>query len=393
MQPIHNTAPVRASSRITIHENHAHIKAKPRNHIPRRTRPAIKKKTYATRPPNHVSHLQPPKSPNARGRRTNRTTNRDRLDGKEACRNRTMAAAAAMQLQQQHHRTERWGDLLDDGELGLEALLPPKVVVGPDAQGLKKVIEYRIDDDGNKVKVTTTTRVRTVRRSKRAIERRAWAKFGDAATEVAGSRLTMVSTEEIILDRTSRDSSSSGSKNDEASNDSLTKTNKDGGGFLMVCRTCGKKGDHWTSKCPYKDLASQQSLTSLDMPPSSDDSASQGGGADNKSAAYVPKFRRLGPDNTSGAEVMRRRNDENSIRVTNLSEDTRDPDLAELFGQFGPLSRVFVALDRATGVSRGFGFVNFVHREDGERAIRKLDKYGYDNLILHVEWAAPRPNN
>lgn len=93
----------------------------------------------------------------------------------------------------------------------------------------------------------------------------------------------------------------------------------------------------------------------------------------------------------SGADVMRRRNDENSVRVGNLSEDARDHDLAELFGQFGPLSRAYVALDRATGESRGFGFVNFVHREDGEKAIKKLNGYGYDNLILSVDWAAPRP--
>ena len=157
----------------------------------------------------------------------------------------------------------------------------------------------------------------------------------------------------------------------------------------MVCRTCGKKGDHWTSKCPYKDLAPQQGESSADRPPSSDGSASQGGAG--RAGAYVPVFRRSGADK-SGADVMRRRNDENSIRVTNLSEDARDPDLAELFGQFGPLNRVYVALDRATGASRGFGFVNFVHREDGERAIKSLNGYGYDNLILCVDWAAPRSN-
>ncbi|CAO2040411.1 unnamed protein product [Urochloa humidicola] len=290
-----------------------------------------------------------------------------------------MASAVAMQKQ---HQTERWGDLLDDDDLDLGVLLPPPVVVGPDAKGIKKVIEYRIDDDGNKVRVTTTKRVRTVRRSKNAIERRSWAKFGDAAKEAAGSRLTMVSTEEIHFDRTN----ASGSKAEELSSkaDSLVKGSDKGGGLLMVCRTCGKKGDHWTSKCPYKDLAPQQGESSDDRPPSADGSATPG-------KAYVPLFRRAGADR-SGADVMRRRNDENSIRVTNLSEDARDPDLAELFGQFGPFNRVYVALDRVTGQSRGFGFVNFVHREDGERAIKKLNGYGYDNLILGVDWSAPRPN-
>lgn len=30
---------------------------------------------------------------------------------------------------------------------------------------------------------------------------------------------------------------------------------------LLVCRICGKKGDHWTSKCPYKDLAASKGMT------------------------------------------------------------------------------------------------------------------------------------
>ena len=51
------------------------------------------------------------------------------------------------------------GELEEDDGGDLDFLLPPHVVVGPDENGLKKVIEYRFDDDGNKVKVTTTTRV------------------------------------------------------------------------------------------------------------------------------------------------------------------------------------------------------------------------------------------
>lgn len=154
----------------------------------------------------------------------------------------------------------------------------------------------------------------------------------------------------------------------------------DKGAVLMVCRTCGKKGDHWTSKCPYKDLAAP--VDSFDKLPPSDPAPGK--------STYVPPTLRGGGDRT-GTE-MRRRNDENSVRVTNLSEDTREPDLLELFRTFGPVTRVYVAIDQKTGVSRGFGFVNFVNKEDAERAINKLNGYGYDNLILRVEWATPRPN-
>lgn len=98
----------------------------------------------------------------------------------------------------------RWGELEEDDGEDLDFLLPPRQVIGPDENGIKRVIEYKFDDDGHKVKITTTTRVRKLakaRLSKRAVERRNWAKFGDAVHEDVGSRLTMVSTEEILLER------------------------------------------------------------------------------------------------------------------------------------------------------------------------------------------------
>lgn len=177
-----------------------------------------------------------------------------------------------------------------------------------------------------------------------------------------------------------------GSKQEEskAGGDPLAQIGK--GAVLMVCRTCGKKGDHWTSRCPYKDLAAP-SEGFVDKPPASEAPTAPGGGKQ----AYVPPGMRSGAPERPGAD-MRRRNDENSVRVTNLSEDTREPDLLELFRPFGAVSRVYVAVDQKTGLSRGFGFVNFVNREDAQRAINKLNGYGYDNLILRVEWATPRAN-
>lgn len=281
----------------------------------------------------------------------------------------------------------RWGELDEDEGEDLDFLLPPKQVIGPDENGIKRVIEYKFNDDGNKVKITTTTRVRKLakaRLSKRAMERRNWPKFGDAVHEDVGSRLTMVSTEEILLERPRAPGTKA--EDTKIAGDNLAQLSK-GGAVLMVCRTCGKKGDHWTSRCPYKDLA-PQSEAFVDKPTASETVAAASGAT---KGAYVPPSMRAGAERTGGSD-MRRRNDENSVRVTNLSEDTREPDLLELFRTFGPVSRVYVAIDQKTGVSRGFGFVNFVNKEDAERAINKLNGYGYDNLILRVEWATPRIN-
>lgn len=98
----------------------------------------------------------------------------------------------------------RWGELDDEDTEDLDFLLPPPQIIGPDDNGIKKVIEYKFNDEGDKVKITTTTRVRKLanaRLSKRAVERRSWPKFGDAIHEDVGSRLTMVSTEEILMER------------------------------------------------------------------------------------------------------------------------------------------------------------------------------------------------
>ncbi|KAK3034236.1 hypothetical protein RJ639_032171, partial [Escallonia herrerae] len=258
--------------------------------------------------------------------------------------------------------------------------------IGPDSNGIKKVITYKLNGEGKTVKVTTTGRVRKIATTclvKRALECRSWAKFGDAAEEDDGARRTLVSTEEIVLEKRSP----LGSKTEESSTpgDSVVQLGK--GVVLMVCRTCGKKGDHWTAKCPYKDLAPQPE-GSTDRPGSSDATAITSVTSSN---TYVPPSKRLGAERSTGTD-MRRRNDDNAVRVENLSEDTCDADLKDLFGTFGPVLRAHVVKDYKTGLSRGYGFVNFVSREAAQRAINNLNGYDYDNLILSVQWSAPRAN-
>eukprot|EP00252_Welwitschia_mirabilis_P002445 TRINITY_DN1239_c0_g1_i1.p1 TRINITY_DN1239_c0_g1~~TRINITY_DN1239_c0_g1_i1.p1 ORF type:complete len:303 (-),score=42.07 TRINITY_DN1239_c0_g1_i1:101-1009(-) len=291
----------------------------------------------------------------------------------------------------------RWGELEDEDNEDLGFLLPPPRVIGPDENGVKKIIEFKFNEHGQKIKKITTTRVRKVaklRISKRALERREWRKFGDAVNESENKHLTMISTEEIRLERPRPPGSQQ--EDVKAAGDPLAMLASKGGAgaMLMVCRICGKKGDHWTSKCPYKDLA-PQGTESIGLPTETVGNAAAPAAAPAASGknTYVPPSLRGGPAAAErGAEGTRRRNDENSVRVTNLSEDTRESDLHELFKPFGNITRVYVAVDQRTGVSRGFGFVNFMNREDAQRAINKLNGYGYDNLILRVEWATPRQN-
>lgn len=81
------------------------------------------------------------------------------------------------------------------------------------------------------------------------------------------------------------------------------------------------------------------------------------------------------------------RDDLPTLRVTNISEDTQENDLRELFGVFGRVARVYVGRDRETGAGKGFAFVSFEDRAVAQKAIDKVNGRGYDNLILSVQWS------
>jgi translation initiation factor 3 subunit G len=81
------------------------------------------------------------------------------------------------------------------------------------------------------------------------------------------------------------------------------------------------------------------------------------------------------------------RDDLPTLRVTNISEDTQENDLRDLFGVFGRVARVYVGRDRETGAGKGFAFVSFEERSVAQKAMEKVNGKGYDNLILSVQWS------
>ena len=78
------------------------------------------------------------------------------------------------------------------------------------------------------------------------------------------------------------------------------------------------------------------------------------------------------------------------LYVGNLSFDVTDKDLEELFVQAGVCESVAVITDRATGQSRGFGFVEMGSNADAQKALQQFDGYELKGRALKVNEARDR---
>lgn len=79
-----------------------------------------------------------------------------------------------------------------------------------------------------------------------------------------------------------------------------------------------------------------------------------------------------------------------NIYVGNLPWSTTTDDLYALFQQYGVVSRAQVIIDRETGRSRGFGFVEMPNEEEAQAAIAALNEYLLNGRPLTVNVARPR---
>ena len=78
------------------------------------------------------------------------------------------------------------------------------------------------------------------------------------------------------------------------------------------------------------------------------------------------------------------------LYVGNLSYDTTNESLAELFKASGTVTSASVITDRDAGRSRGFGFVEMSSREEGEAAIKQFNDTEVDGRTLVVNESRPR---
>ncbi|KAL2153319.1 hypothetical protein VTH82DRAFT_4474 [Thermothelomyces myriococcoides] len=281
-----------------------------------------------------------------------------------------------------------WADDEDLEETTTTTDLPPPQKIS-NKDGSTTIIEYRINDQGQKVK--TTRRVRYIVRREvlnpRVAERKTWAKFGDSANDGPGPTSDTTTVGENIIFRPSVNWRREAK--DEA-NDPNAQAMKDKLRDKKVkCRICN--GEHFTARCPYKDtMAPIGEAGAADVAAGlGDDAAAVGAAGPGKKGSYIPPALRAGGagqgDRMGGK--YGERDDMATLRVTNVSEMAEEQELRDMFERFGRVTRVFLAKDRDTGLAKGFAFISYADREDAIKACNKMDGFGFRHLILRVEFA------
>ena len=76
--------------------------------------------------------------------------------------------------------------------------------------------------------------------------------------------------------------------------------------------------------------------------------------------------------------------------VGNLSYQTMENDLQDYFAQAGAVTSVNLMLDKMTGKSRGFAFVEFASADEANKAIEQFHNKEFQGRPLTVNIARPR---
>jgi translation initiation factor 3 subunit G len=261
-----------------------------------------------------------------------------------------------------HSRTD-WAEEEDENDT--QTLPSPTVTKNRD--GSETITTYTLREDGKKIKTTRRIKKTTVKTivNPRVAERKQWAKFGAEKGKPVGPQTDTTSVAENIAFRpiAGWKASAAEEKGEDAKKKNALKDAK------IKCRICS--GDHWTTKCPFKDtMAPEGGDVPADM---SESGTPEQGALGAGGSSYVPPHLR---GRAGGGEKMGgkfERDDLATLRVTNVSEFAEEQDLRDMFSRFGHVTRVFLAKDRETGRAKGFAFVSYADRTDAAKACEKMD--------------------
>ena len=79
-----------------------------------------------------------------------------------------------------------------------------------------------------------------------------------------------------------------------------------------------------------------------------------------------------------------------NIYIGNLNYRVREEDLKQVMEEYGVVDSVKIIIDRETGKSKGFAFVEMPNDAEGKRAIEELNEAEYEGRQMVVKEALPR---
>jgi RNA recognition motif-containing protein len=88
---------------------------------------------------------------------------------------------------------------------------------------------------------------------------------------------------------------------------------------------------------------------------------------------------------------FKKRREGMKLYVGNLSYDTSEEELRKAFAEFGTVDSVTVVMDKYTGKSKGFAFVEMGSREQAQAAMTGLNGKQVGDRTLKVDEARPKP--
>lgn len=297
----------------------------------------------------------------------------------------------------------------DTGAMDYGGGIPPQEVK-MNGDGTKTVIDYSMSEDGYLAKTTTVYKVDKVTHSvsRGVASRKKWVKFGECAGKTMGvleSGVTTLSIDEINVEWMVHEDDKD---EDEEEKDFAKMAERDIQSRLKMERFRQRIEErklgvaNWAQKMSMEAAAKNPGGEAAG-PGAAGGPGAPGGGVGMGGAGvglggatggkYIPPSKRgnavgqtMGNDPSSSYS----RDDSATVRISNVSKNTSEADLEDLCTRFGPIRRIFLSRDRETRESKGFAFVAFQNKGDAERCINRLDGYGYDHLILSVEWSKPK---
>lgn len=79
-----------------------------------------------------------------------------------------------------------------------------------------------------------------------------------------------------------------------------------------------------------------------------------------------------------------------NIYVGNLNYRVREADLQQVMEDYGTVTSVKVIMDRETGKSKGFGFIEMANDEEGAKVIAELNGAEFEGRQMVVKEARPK---